>query len=226
MAKIKFGMMMTDARGKLGGQVFSKNRAGSYVRTKVTPVNPQTSAQIASRAILASLSSGWNGLSTSAIASWNGAVANWQKTDIFGDLKNPTGKNLYVSLNKNLEQTGQSPVALPPEKIDVELFNLTSATFDISDTTLTMNVTTVPADHVLQLWATPAVSEGVSYVKNKYRVIANIPAGAITATSTYASYVAKFGAPVAGQKIFIKGRYVANTGQVGLPTSLVATVQS
>ena len=24
MAKIKFGMMMTDARGKLGGQVFSK----------------------------------------------------------------------------------------------------------------------------------------------------------------------------------------------------------
>lgn len=45
MAKIKFGMMMTDARGKLGGQVFSKNRSGSYVRTKVTPVNPQTTTQ-------------------------------------------------------------------------------------------------------------------------------------------------------------------------------------
>ena len=44
MAKIKFGMMMTDASGKLGGQVFSKNRGGSYVRTKVTPTNPQTAA--------------------------------------------------------------------------------------------------------------------------------------------------------------------------------------
>ena len=54
MAKIKFGMMMTDASGKLGGQVFSKNRGGSYVRTKSTPVNRQSSAQMNVRGIFVS----------------------------------------------------------------------------------------------------------------------------------------------------------------------------
>jgi hypothetical protein len=55
MAKIKFGMMMTDARGKLGGHVFSKNRSGAYVRTKVTPVNGQTTAQTGVRAIFGAI---------------------------------------------------------------------------------------------------------------------------------------------------------------------------
>ena len=55
MAKIKFGMMMTDARGKLGGQVFSKNKGGAYVRTKVTPSNPQTIAQTTRRALFAAI---------------------------------------------------------------------------------------------------------------------------------------------------------------------------
>ena len=62
MAKIKFGMMMTDASGKLGGQVFSKNRGGSYVRTKVTPTNPQSTAQMSIRGIFASISSRWSSL--------------------------------------------------------------------------------------------------------------------------------------------------------------------
>ena len=36
MAKIKFGAMMVDASGKLGGQVFAKNRGGAYIRTKTS----------------------------------------------------------------------------------------------------------------------------------------------------------------------------------------------
>src|SRR3546814_3353017 len=51
ISKVKFGALMTDARGKLGGHVFSKNRAGSYLRTKVTPVNQQTSYQTSVRAL-------------------------------------------------------------------------------------------------------------------------------------------------------------------------------
>ena len=78
MAKIKFGMMMTDARGKLGGQVFSKNRSGAYVRTKVTPVNPRTAAQPLSRSILGTLSASWSGLTEVQRRSWNAAVDDWQ----------------------------------------------------------------------------------------------------------------------------------------------------
>jgi hypothetical protein len=45
MAKINFGQTVNDARGKLGGTVFSKNKSGAYTRRKVTPANPRTVAQ-------------------------------------------------------------------------------------------------------------------------------------------------------------------------------------
>src|SRR3546814_19213217 len=99
MAKVKFGALMTDARGKLGGHVFSKNRAGSYLRTKVTPVNPQTIYQTSVRALFGAISSQWSGLSQAVRDSFNGAVADWATTDIFGDLKNPSGKALFQRLN-------------------------------------------------------------------------------------------------------------------------------
>src|SRR3546814_20356183 len=76
MAKVKFGALMTDARGKLGGHVFSKNRAGSYLRTKVTPVNPQTSYQTSVRALFGAISPQWSGLSQAVRDSFNGAVAD------------------------------------------------------------------------------------------------------------------------------------------------------
>ena len=49
MAKVLFSALISDMRNKLNGSVFAKNRGGSYLRTKVTPVNPQTVAQVHKR---------------------------------------------------------------------------------------------------------------------------------------------------------------------------------
>lgn len=224
MAKIKFGMMMTDARGKLGGQVFSKNRAGSYVRTKTTPANPRSTAQLFNRSILASLSIGWNALSLSAIASWNEAVANWAKTDIFGDLRNPTGKNLYIALNKNLLQSGQSIVPLPPAKIEVPIVPVTGIVVNETTSTITLTgLASVPANTVLQITATQRLANGQNYVKNKLRVISYIATGAITATDVFTDYQDKFGAIVVGQRIAFELKYINSNGQAGIPVKFFAT---
>jgi len=127
MAKIKFGMMMTDARGKLGGQVFSKNRSGSYVRTKVTPINPQKPAQTAVRATFGAIAQAWSGLDQAQRDAWDGAVSNWQKTDIFGDVVNPTGKSLYQRLNTQLVASVQAQIGLPPAKLEMVLFSSRSS---------------------------------------------------------------------------------------------------
>src|SRR5690606_37427563 len=103
MAKVKFGMMMTDARGKLGGQVFSKNRAGSFVRTKVTPANPNTEANRKARALFFEISQQWSSLSQQVRDSFDAAVQDWARTDIFGDLRNPTRKNLCQSLTNQAQ---------------------------------------------------------------------------------------------------------------------------
>ena len=101
--KAKFGAIVVDGRGKIGGHVASKNRSGSYFRTKVTPVNPQSARQSAVRATLSSFSASWRGLNQNRRDAWNSAVGSFTKTNVFGDTVTPTGKNLYTALNANLD---------------------------------------------------------------------------------------------------------------------------
>ena len=87
--KIKWGALVVDGRNKIGGQVASKNRNGAYMRNKVTPVNGKSAGQVTVRNRLASLASGWRGLTAGQRLAWNNAVSDYKKTDIFGDIQNP-----------------------------------------------------------------------------------------------------------------------------------------
>lgn len=217
MAKVKFGMMMTDASGKLGGQVFSKNRSGSYVRTKVTPSNPQTLAQQASRATLAAVSSAWSDLTDIQRASFNNAVEDWKKTDIFGDLKKPTGKNLFSALNINLINTGQAQITVAPPKVEIPYFGLTSVEGDVSDAEILLVASSAPAGFVVLISATPPQSAGTSFFKGKYRDLTFQPSATASAYDLYADYAAKFGAPLAGANVSFRIKLIAPNGQAGVP---------
>jgi hypothetical protein len=217
MAKIKFGMMMTDARGKLGGQVFSKNRAGAYIRTKVTPTNPQTSAQAQVRSNLATLSTGWNSLTAPQIAQWNGSVEDWASTDVFGDIKKPTGKNLYVKLNVNLLNSGQSAIVTPPAKI--ELPALVDIAVDVTIATGTLEIDGLPvfADGVYQVEACAPVPRGVNFVKNKFRVISYETQATAGVVDVSTAYINRFGSVANAENIFFRIRAIGENGQAGVP---------
>lgn len=217
MAKIKFGMMMTDARGKLGGQVFSKNRSGAYIRTKVTPVNPQTVAQSAVRSNLGTLSGMWSGLTASVIAAFNSAVEDWQTTDIFGDLKKPTGKNLFVKLNLNLLNNGLPTISLVPPKIEMpNLSDFKAEKIEDIDTITLTGLETL-AGGVYQVEATPILPNGVSFVKNRLRVIASIPATSTFPFNVAPQWISKFGSIHNGTNVSFRVRYIGENGQASTP---------
>lgn len=217
MAKIKFGMMMTDARGKLGGQVFSKNRAGAYIRTKVSPVNPRTSTQMTSRSILGSLSTSWNDITDAQRESWNKAVSQWQKTDIFGDLKQPTGKNLFVRLNKNLVQSGQPSIDVAPAKVEMPEISIFTAAINTTGESVSFAGLPTISSGSYQLSATPVLSPGVSFAKNKFRVIGYYADIAVAGEAIFLAYQNKFGTVADGDNIQFQVKYIAPTGQASVP---------
>ena len=175
--KMKFGAIVVDGRGKIGGHVASKNRAGAYLRTKVTPVNPQSSKQINVRGTFAGLSQAWRGLSVAQRASWNSSVASFAKTDIFGDLKNPSGFNLFQKLNNNLLQCGESQLTSCPLPVAVGSCTAISLDAVVSPQKLSISLSElVPEDTTLIVDATPQLSAGISFVKNRYRRIGTYPA--------------------------------------------------
>jgi len=223
--KIKFGSIVTDGRGKIGGHVASKNRSGAYIRTKVTPVNAQTTAQTNVRNRFSGFSQGWAALTEAQRAAWNAAVASYARTDIFGDLKNPTGFNLFQRLNNNLAVCGVAQISDPPVPESVGTCTAGVLTYAVGTPALSLALSNaVPADTEMKVFATAPMSAGKSFVKAEFRLITTLAAAATSPANLLTAYQTKFGSVGAvGQKISVKLEAVnTNTGQTGSPSQASA----
>lgn len=219
--RIQWGMMMTDGRGKLGGQVASKNRAGAYVRTKVSPSNPQTSYQGAVRSIFSILSKRWSAyLSESNRNEWNEVASSgaFAKTDVFGNARNPSGFNLFVGMNSLQQNTGGVALVKPPKKalfLEVQNFSMEAVASDTDMLTgnFTIEAGDIQAGTKLQVQATAAVSAGKKFVKNLYRDIVTIPVAtnniAINLTPPYTDKFGDF-VDAEGKQVFVRVRQVVD----------------
>jgi hypothetical protein len=227
--KMKFGAIIVDGRGKIGGHVASKNRSGAYLRTKVTPVNAQTGYQLSVRNRFTSLAQAWRGLTQEQRDAWNGAVSDFQKTDIFGDLRTPTGFSLYQRLNNNILLIGESAISTPP--LPSEVGEVVATELEAESGTQSLSLTLaddVPAGTNVKVFATAPQSAGRSFVKSEYRLIGVLDPEATTPVDLLSDYQAKFGSTgEAGQKIFVKVQAVnATTGQTGTPSGVSDVVEA
>ena len=219
MAKLKFGMMVVEGRGKLGGHVLSRNRGGAYARTKVTPVNPSTSYQQGARNRLAARAQGWRGLTQAQRDAWNAAVSDFARTDIFGDIRNPSGQNLFVLINVNLVNSGLATVSVPPVAMATPPIVATSATIAVGTTQFDVAFTGAGlVTDAIHIWATDGLSPGISYAKNRLRFIGSVAGNTASPEDIWALYVARFGVPTVGQKVIVQLVGVASNGQQGVPS--------
>lgn len=222
--KLKFGAIVVDGSGKIGGHVVSKNRGGKYLRTKVTPSNPSTVAQQNARAILSSLSTAWAELTEAQRLSFNNAVADFSTTDIFGDIKNPSGFNLYVKLNANLSITDQALISVAPAKVEVPYSEITSAEATVAGTIFSIEFANGDYNgEEVFVTATPAVSQGLTNVKSRMRGLGHI-AVASGLIDIYDLYLAKFGVPLVGGNITIGIEVVMPNGQKSVKQTVKATI--
>lgn len=225
MAKIKYSALVSDMRNKLNGSVLSKNRYGSYVRNKVTPVNPQTSFQLNQRALLSSLSSEWRSLTQSQRDAWAAAAQAQPVTDIFGDNKILSGQAFFVSRNLNLAGNGTATITNPGVATEVPFVEILSGEFTLNAglidvAALDISPATIPAGFKLVLYATPGYSPGISFVKNKFRRLGVFTSREGTVNFD-AAFSARFGVPTAGDKVSVRCALVSNTtGQLGLASQI------
>lgn len=115
MALIKLGPIIADARGGLGGQVFSRNRYGAYSRNRTKPVYPASEKQVARAALMNVLVDLWkNTLTTPKRNKWNELATITSFPNRLGEQFRPSGFNLYIHSNFMLSLTGQTLVVAPP----------------------------------------------------------------------------------------------------------------
>jgi hypothetical protein len=208
MAKVNFGTIANDARGKINGTVYSKNKSGAYVRKKVTPANPRTVAQSLVRASFGGLSQAWSGTLTAAQrAAWIAYAATYPRLDIFGASITLSGLNMYISLNAALLNVGEPSQVLPPPNnvitpISTDYGSMVATVAPL----LTFNqlaAASVGTDEYY-IFASKPLPPGRTPQKSDFRFLtmASSAAGPYPATiDLHVSYIAKFGSYVAGQQI-------------------------
>ena len=230
MSKIKWGAIVVDGRGKLGGHVFTKTKSGATMRTKVTPVNPQSAAQASARSRLGGNSQAWAGLSEEQRSGWNALASETSKTNIFGDQYFPSGKNLFTSVNNNLVMIGRPPIAEAPSFAELPFIVDMTVGVDSSaeEITLTVDVSGSVAGHSLVIEATTPSSAGKYNFDGAFRQILVSATGAVpTPQALYTAYVAKFGVPAKDKKVAFRAYYVNVLGGNASPrfstTAIVAT---
>lgn len=115
MALIKFGPVISDARGSVGGTVFSRNAAGAIMKQRTTPTYPASQKQQERASLLSTIIEDWQGtLTTPERNAWNALAQITSLPNKLGEQFTPSGLNLYVRSNCMLDLTAQAHVVVPP----------------------------------------------------------------------------------------------------------------
>jgi len=100
MALIKLGGGITDIRGKMGGNVFRRNKGGNYMRANVKPCNPRSPLQNQRRAHMAYLTKAWSNILTAQERTdWIAYAAGTSWTNKLGETITINGLAAFLRLN-------------------------------------------------------------------------------------------------------------------------------
>lgn len=191
--------------GSKAAETASRNRYGQYLRTRATPVNPNSTAQGAARTRLAVSAAAWRTLTAEQRAGWASLGSQMQRTDGLGQTYTLTGFQAYVSvnnvrLNTSLLALDDAPALDTPDAPTAITVEAEAGTLGV-----TFAVTPLPANTRLIIEASPQRSAGRDF-EGDFRQVLVSGTAAVSPLDCSAGYTAKFGAPVAGNKIFIRAR--------------------
>lgn len=223
--------LISDGRGKLGGTVYARNRAGVYVRNKTIPAQPRTASQVSNRASFAANSTAWASLTQTQRNGWNTLALQAILQDSLGHTYNPSGLQLYVSCARNLTAIGVTPISNAPKFYRLPaLQTAVSVTFPLlagnpHSVILVTALSTPALTTNLKIQATPGLRPGITFVGRAiYRKLPHTWAVDQTSINLDTQYPAVFPAPHTGQSVFFRVSYVEPTTGFASPWKVVVAI--
>lgn len=171
--KVRFSIL-ADASGSLGGLVASHNRGGQYLRARVVPTNPSSSAQVEMRTIFGNLASAWQTLTLAQREAWTTYAINVPVTDSMGDPLTLTGQQMYVRNNSARVQAGLARIDDGPVIFALDSLNpvtvIGSETADNYSVTFDDTDAWVPEDGAgLLIYGSRELADTINFFKGPYR---------------------------------------------------------
>lgn len=170
MALIKFGAVIVDSRGSVGGTTFKNTRAGLVMQRKATPIRTLNHLTSINRSRLAELSKNWfKDLDVSQRDDWRALAAANPLPNTWGDEFPLSGIAFFIRTNLTLQTVGEAKIFDAPANQDVTaLATLTLSVTAPNNAEIAFTATPTPADHVLLVNATLKLSPGVNNFTDKF----------------------------------------------------------
>lgn len=198
--------------GSVAGQTASRNRFGQYLRTRATPVNPNTTAQSTVRAGFADSAALWRTLSAARQAAWNYLALANPRTDSLGQQITLSGFQMFVGVAALMMGIGQSPVLDAPLGSGIGAPVITVDDNSLAGPmALAFDPDPVPTAHNWAYYSSPPVSLGTTF-NGDYRFINVLNAGVAGPRTLNTDLALKWGTLQAGQRFFLRSKLVAVTG--------------
>lgn len=204
--------------GSIAGTTHSHNRAGQYTRNRRMPVQPAgTGRRAFIRSAFGASSTGWATLSGADQAAWTTYADSHPVTDRLGQSIKLTGHQMYVAINTQNLNVGQSASSATPVSSATTAPVLTVFTGVASTHVITMTLDGGGSgtDFILVAFARPQ-SGGVSQVSAYWQADV-LPGDSVGNATEGTKIVAQFGNLTAGQRLFIKLTPVNQYGVTGTP---------
>jgi len=194
--------------GKRGLTVSQGGPVGQSSCALVIPEDPQTEGQLNRRQVLGTMAHNWRTITEAQRLAWNEAGKLIRSEARLGQSGPLSGFLLFVKVNCNLEIVGEPAVSAPPavplfEANVVKGIELTNPGGVVA-IKLTCSGTSAAFNLV---WATPPKSAG-RFRPSDYFYLGELPEVVSGKADITALYTAKFGAPVAGQKVFVRSKQI------------------
>jgi len=220
MALVKYGAGIIQMSGSIGGQTFSRNASGNYVRSKTMPVNPNSARQATVRTILGNLSHVWsNSLTAAQRSGWNEYAANVQVTNRLGETVYLSGFNHFCRGNAARILAGMSRVNAAPS-----IFTLPDTDPSLSiavdsstqELTVTFDVSMEWVDETgggILIYQGKPVSSGVNFFAGPWRFVDSVD-GDDSSPPTSGSAIDSVFTVASGQLAYCKARIVRADGRI------------
>lgn len=228
MAKIKYGSIITDTRGTIGGHTLTWTRYGPQIITKPQTAKLRTPRQTQIRESFLGLSKRWwTILSASQRDDWRALAAANPRPNTWGDPFPLTGLALYIGINQLLHQAGEATTDDAPTDQAVTPVATATITATAPNTfSLAFTPSPVPADHVLYLATTGPISPGITNTTTAKKFLAVSAFAATTPLDLSSELLSLFGDVITGRQYAVAAKFLNTTNgalSAGLETSAIAT---
>ena len=204
MALIKWSGMVSEIKGKLNGSIFSNPTYGAQMRNRKSCKGKNSAVWGASKSILSVVASEWKSLTNVQRQSFVDQAPHYPYVNKFGDSVEPSGYQLYCTLNLNLRKIGVGQLTTAIAKrteVDISPF-----VFQVSAGGALELTYTSPSSALVQLlvYCSPPVSPGVYYPPRKMAFIKQINGSSSSPQDIDSAVEEKYGAVSDGQKYFLR----------------------